>query len=123
MHIAVDTLGHLLALKVTAADQGDREQVAALAAEVQQVTGSTVELAYVDQGYTGQTQPKPRSSTASGSKWSNTPWPNEASCSCPAAGLSKEASPGPHAFAGSPETTNDSTQPSKASTTSPSLYS
>ncbi len=48
-----DTLGHLLALKVTAADQGDREQVAALAAEVQQVTGSTVELAYVDQGYTG----------------------------------------------------------------------
>ena len=53
VHIAVDTLGHLLALKVTAADQGDREQVAALAAEVQEVTGSTVELAYVDQGYTG----------------------------------------------------------------------
>ena len=54
VHIAVDTLGHLLALKVTAADQGDREQVAALAAEVQQVTGSSMELAYVDQGYTGQ---------------------------------------------------------------------
>ena len=53
MHIAVDTLGHLLALKVTAADRGDREQVGALAAEVQEVTGSTVELAYVDQGYTG----------------------------------------------------------------------
>lgn len=53
VHIAVDTLGHLLALKVTAADQGDREQVAALAEEVQQVTGNTVELAYVDQGYTG----------------------------------------------------------------------
>ena len=50
VHIAVDTLGHLLALKVTTADQGDREQVAALAEEVQQVTGSTVELAYVDQG-------------------------------------------------------------------------
>ena len=42
--MAVDTLGHLLAEKVSAADQGDREQVAALAAEVQQVTGSTVEL-------------------------------------------------------------------------------
>jgi len=54
VHIAVDTLGHLLALKVTAADQGDREQVAALAEEVQQVTGSTVELAFVDQGYTGK---------------------------------------------------------------------
>ena len=53
VHIAVDTLGHLLALKVTPADQGDREQVAALAEEIQLVTGSTVELAYVDQGYTG----------------------------------------------------------------------
>ena len=40
-------------LTVTSADQGDREQVAALAQEVQQVTGGTVELAYVDQGYTG----------------------------------------------------------------------
>jgi hypothetical protein len=53
VHIAVDTLGHLLALTVTSADQGDREQVAALAQEVQQVTGGTVELAYLDQGYTG----------------------------------------------------------------------
>ena len=54
VHIAVDTLGHLLALKVTAASAGDREQVAALAEEVQQMTGSTVELAYVDQGYSGE---------------------------------------------------------------------
>ena len=53
VHIAVDTLGHLLALKVTAASEGDREQVAVLAEEVQQVTGNKVELAYVDQGYTG----------------------------------------------------------------------
>ncbi len=53
VHIAVDTLGHLLALKVTAASEGDREQVAVLAEEVQQVTGNNVELAYVDQGYTG----------------------------------------------------------------------
>lgn len=42
-----------MALKVTPADQGDRAQVAALAEEVQQVTGHTVDLAYVDQGYTG----------------------------------------------------------------------
>jgi|SRR5271168_490898 len=34
VHIAVDTLGHLLALTVTPADQGDREQVAALAEEL-----------------------------------------------------------------------------------------
>jgi len=53
VHIAVDTLGHLLALKVTAASEGDREQVAALAEDVQRVTGHTVEVAYVDQGYTG----------------------------------------------------------------------
>jgi transposase len=53
VHIAVDTLGHLLALRVTAASEGDREQVGALAEQVQQVTGSTVEIAYVDQGYTG----------------------------------------------------------------------
>jgi hypothetical protein len=48
VHIAVDTLGHLLALTVTPADQGDREQVAALAEQVQQMTGGSVELAYVD---------------------------------------------------------------------------
>lgn len=40
-------------MKVTPADEGDRAQVAALAKEVQQVTGHTVELGYVDQGYTG----------------------------------------------------------------------
>ncbi|MGI4831195.1 MAG: transposase [Janthinobacterium lividum] len=38
---------------VTPADHGDREQVAALAEQVQQIMGGTVELAYVDQGYTG----------------------------------------------------------------------
>jgi|SRR5579871_128206 len=53
VHIAVDTLGHLLALCVTAADEQERDQVAALAARVQEVTGDTVALAYVDQGYTG----------------------------------------------------------------------
>ena len=53
VHIAVDTLGHLLALTVTPADQGDRAQVGALAEDVQKLTGNTVELAYVDQGYTG----------------------------------------------------------------------
>jgi hypothetical protein len=40
VHVAVDTLGHLLALKVTAADEGDRAQVDALAAKVQELTGA-----------------------------------------------------------------------------------
>lgn len=53
LHLAVDTLGHLLALRVTPANVDERQEVAALAAEVQAVTGDSVELAYVDQGYTG----------------------------------------------------------------------
>jgi transposase len=53
VHIAVDTLGHLLALHVTPADVQDRDRVAALAEAVQEVTGDSVDLAYVDQGYTG----------------------------------------------------------------------
>ena len=53
VHMAVDTLGHLLALHVTPADEQDRAQVAILSEAVQQVTGESVELAYVDQGYTG----------------------------------------------------------------------
>ena len=54
MHAAVDTLGHLLALHVTAASEQDRQQVERLAEQVQQITGDHVELAYVYQGYTGQ---------------------------------------------------------------------
>jgi transposase len=53
IHIAVDTLGHLLALKVTAANEQERDQVFALAEEVQQATGQSVKVAFVDQGYTG----------------------------------------------------------------------
>ena len=55
VHIAVDTLGHLLSLKVTSADKQDRAQVKALAKDVQKVTGKSVKLAFVDQGYTGET--------------------------------------------------------------------
>jgi transposase len=54
VHAAVDTLGHLLALHVTAADQQDRAQVEKLAEVVQEITGESIELAYVDQGYTGE---------------------------------------------------------------------
>jgi transposase len=54
-HMAVDTLGNLLALHVTPASEQDRAQVGELAEAVQEVTGETVELAYVDQGYTGET--------------------------------------------------------------------
>ena len=53
VHAAVDTLGHLLALVVTPANEQERRQVDELAAQVQEVTGDSVEVAFVDQGYTG----------------------------------------------------------------------
>jgi len=53
VHLAVDTLSHFLALHVTPANEQDRAQVGELAAAVQEVTGNTVEVAFVDQGYTG----------------------------------------------------------------------
>jgi len=52
-HIAVDTLGHLLAFYVTPANEQDRAQVEELARQVQEVTEQSVEVAFVDQGYTG----------------------------------------------------------------------
>ena len=55
VHLAVDTLGHLLGLHVTPADEQDRAQVEQLATAVQEASGGRVELAYVDQGYTGET--------------------------------------------------------------------
>ena len=54
VHIAVDTLGNLLALAVTPANEQERAQVGELAAQVQEATGQSVELAWVDQGYTGK---------------------------------------------------------------------
>jgi transposase len=54
VHIAVDTLGHLLALAVTPANEQDRAQVGQLAQAVQAVVAEPVQLAFVDQGYTGE---------------------------------------------------------------------
>ncbi len=53
VHVAVDTLGNLLSLLVTPANEQDRAQVGKLAQAVQEVTGQSVEIAFVDQGYTG----------------------------------------------------------------------
>jgi transposase len=46
-------LRHLLTLLVTPANEQDRAQVGELAQAIQEVTGSHVEVAFVDQGYTG----------------------------------------------------------------------
>ena len=53
VHIAVDTLGHLLAVVVTPANEQERAQVSELARAVQEATGEGVGVAFVDQGYTG----------------------------------------------------------------------
>lgn len=54
VHMAVDTLGYLLALRVTPANAQERSQVAPLAEDVQAATGKNVTVAFVDQGYTGK---------------------------------------------------------------------
>ena len=54
VHVAVDTLGHLLALLVTPANEQERAQAGALAEQVQTATQHHVRLAWADQGYTGQ---------------------------------------------------------------------
>lgn len=54
MHMAVDTLGLLLSLHTTPANEQDRDQVGKLAEAVQKETGGSVEIAFVDQGYTGE---------------------------------------------------------------------
>lgn len=61
VHAAVDTLGHLLALHVTPANAQERDQVAVLAEAVQAATGASVQVAFVDQGYTG---PEPAAAAA-----------------------------------------------------------
>jgi len=53
IHMAVDTLGNLLTMLATPANAQERAQVAELAEAVQEVTGDHVEVAFVDQGYTG----------------------------------------------------------------------
>lgn len=51
VHLALDTLGQLLAVVVMPANEQERAQVATLAEQVQAVTGASVEVAFVDQGY------------------------------------------------------------------------
>jgi transposase len=48
IHIVVDTLGHLLALSVTPAHQGERSQVESLCEQLQKVTGDNVQLVWVE---------------------------------------------------------------------------
>ena len=54
VHLVVDTLGHLVTLMTSPAHEQDRAQVFDLCREAQAITGGMLEVAFVDQGYTGQ---------------------------------------------------------------------
>ena len=54
VHMAVDTLGHLIDLTVTPANEQERSQVKPLCEAVQRATGETVAVVWADQGYTGE---------------------------------------------------------------------
>jgi transposase len=81
--MAIDTLGHLLALHVTPANVDDRAEVGKLADAVQNATGETVDLIYVDQGYNGKKSPMLPASTASNCAWSSLQRPRRDSSCCP----------------------------------------
>lgn len=53
VHTVVDTLGHLLAVHVTPANNQERAQVGEPAQQVQAVTGETASVAFANQGYGG----------------------------------------------------------------------
>ena len=52
--MAVDTLGYPLGMHTSPANEQDRAHVAPLLEKVQDVTGGNVEMAYADQGYSGE---------------------------------------------------------------------
>lgn len=54
VHVAVDTIGHLLAVKTTPANEQERAQVGELVEQLQQVTGDAIQVVFADQGYTGE---------------------------------------------------------------------
>jgi transposase len=53
LHLAVDTLGHPLALHVTPGNADERVEAGRLTEAVQIATGNRVEVAFADQGYNG----------------------------------------------------------------------
>ncbi|ADV65702.1 transposase IS4 family protein [Deinococcus maricopensis DSM 21211] len=54
VYLVVDTLGQLLTLMTSPANEQDRAQVRELCAAAQEVTGGMIEVAFADQEYTGE---------------------------------------------------------------------
>lgn len=99
VHIAVDTLGHLLALKVTPANEQDRAQVGELTAAVQEATGENVEVACVDQGYTGEKPAEEAATHGVRLEVVKLAEANAALCCCPGDEWSNDPLAGPRVFA------------------------
>ena len=127
VHIAVDTLGNLLAVVISGAKTQERHQVAHVCAELKEATGGTVELAYVDQGYTGKDAKQAAEAFdvelevvkhAEAKKGRG-----RGSCCCHVGGWSSEPLAGWHAIVGWPATTSDSRRRSPPTTGSPSSVS
>ena len=123
VHAAVDTLGHLLALRVTPANEQDRAQVGGLAQAVQAAVDQPVSWRLWIKVTRASSRPGRRLNKASSWKWSNIPKPNAASCSCPDAGWWSDPSLGRLASAAWPGIMNGSVQRWQPIIGSPSLPS
>jgi Putative transposase of IS4/5 family (DUF4096)/Transposase DDE domain len=99
VHMAVVTLGHLLALHLTPANEQDRVQGVQLAELGQDVRPPPAEVALVDPGYI---RDRPRQDAADHGMQLK-----KASCCCHGAGWWSAVWGGPRAFAASHETMND----------------
>lgn len=85
---------------------------------LQEITGQSVQLAYVDQGYTGQAAKQAAQTHGIQLEVLNAPKRNTASSSCRADGWLSAALPGPHASGAWHETINALPKPSPDFTTS-----
>lgn len=86
LHLAVDTLGHLLALHVTPATTDDRAEVGRLTAAVQDATGERLNWPSWTKATPAKSPPQRQRSTASPWRSSGCRRPNAASSCCQDAG-------------------------------------
>ena len=101
-HLAVDTLGRLLALHVTPADVDERKAVGEPARGIQKATGESVGLTWVDQDRTGEKAASAAREHGIELGVVKLPRRRRASCSCLAGGAWSALSPGQPASADSP---------------------
>jgi hypothetical protein len=119
--MAVDTLGHLLALQATAADEQDPAQVEQLAQAVQESTGQTVKVAFVDQDYTQAEAAQQAATQGIRLEMVKLPAPSAALCSCLGVGWLNAVLAGWPVSVASHATMSDYLKPRKGCISWPSL--